>query len=337
MHILVTGGAGYVGSHVCLELLQAGHSVVVIDNLHNGKRSALDRVEELADAPIELIVADLRDQGALRRTFEGHSFDAVIHLAGLKAVGESTERPLDYYANNVGGTLSLLGEMDRHDVRCVVFSSSATVYGDPQQMPIREDAPLGATSPYGHSKLMVEQMLRDLCSADPRWSAVLLRYFNPVGAHPSGRIGEDPRGIPGNLLPFVCQVAAGRRSVLKVFGNDYPTLDGTGVRDYLHVVDLALGHVAALRARAKLPGVHAYNLGTGEGASVHDLRRAVEDACGVPIPYEIVERRPGDIARCWADPSRARIELGWEASRSLAAAAEDAWRWQQGNPDGYPD
>lgn len=339
MRILVTGGAGYIGSHTCLELLLAGHDVIVVDNLSNSKKEALHRVRELAGPEhagrLSFHRVDLLDRAALANVFARAPVDAVIHFAGLKAVGESVSIPLRYYHNNVTGTLILCEVMADHGVRNLVFSSSATVYGDPATVPIVEDFPLSATNPYGRSKLMIEDILRDLGRADPAWNAILLRYFNPVGAHKSGRIGEDPNGIPNNLVPFVAQVAVGRLPDLHVFGDDYPTPDGTGVRDYIHVVDLALGHLAALNKLADHPGVVAYNLGTGHGHSVLEVVAAFEAASGRPIPYRVVARRPGDIATSYADPSRAAADLGWTATRDLAEMCADAWRWQMQNPDGY--
>lgn len=335
MRVLVTGGAGYIGSHTCLELLQAGCEVTVADNLSNSREEALRRVRELAGRNLCFHRVDLRDRGGLSRVFHGASFDAVIHFAGLKAVGESVEMPLRYYHNNVTGTLVLCEVMAEHGVRALVFSSSATVYGDPASVPIREDFPLSATNPYGRSKLMIEEILRDLHRADPRWRIALLRYFNPVGAHPSGRIGEDPNGIPNNLLPYVTQVAVGKFPELRVFGGDYPTPDGTGVRDYIHVVDLAVGHLRALEKLREHPGVGVWNLGTGRGHSVLEMVAAVEKAAGRPIPYRMVDRRDGDVAACWADPAKARRELGWSATRTLEEMAADAWRWQSANPNGY--
>ncbi len=339
MRILVTGGAGYIGSHTCLELLNAGHEVVVVDNLSNSKEEALRRVGELAgpDAARRLTLhrVDLLDRAALDAVFGRAPVDAVIHFAGLKAVGESVAIPLRYYHNNVTGTLILCEVMAAHGVRNLVFSSSATVYGDPARVPITEDFPLSATNPYGRTKLMIEDILRDLGRADPAWNAILLRYFNPVGAHASGRIGEDPNGIPNNLMPFVAQVAVGRLPELRVFGNDYPTPDGTGIRDYIHVVDLALGHLAALDRLAANPGVVAYNLGTGRGYSVLEMVAAFEKVTGRQIPYRIVARRPGDVAVSYADPTRAQAELGWRAVRGLADMCADTWRWQSQNPNGY--
>ncbi|OQA46991.1 MAG: UDP-glucose 4-epimerase [Chloroflexi bacterium ADurb.Bin325] len=339
MRILVTGGAGYIGSHTCVELLNAGHEVIVVDNLSNSKEEALHRVAALAgpDGSRRLTFhrVDLLDRPALDAVFGGAAVDAVIHFAGLKAVGESVAIPLRYYQNNVSGTLVLYDVMAAHGVKNIVFSSSATVYGDPAHVPITEDAPLSATNPYGRSKLMIEEILRDLGRADPALNAILLRYFNPVGAHASGHIGEDPNGIPNNLMPFAAQVAVGRLPELHVFGNDYPTPDGTGVRDYIHVVDLALGHLAALDHLATNPGVVAYNLGTGRGYSVLEVVDAFGQAVGRPIPYRIVARRPGDIAVSYADPARAQAALGWRAVRGLADMCADTWRWQSQNPNGY--
>lgn len=336
MKILVTGGAGYIGSHTCVELLKAGHQVTVIDNLSNSSVVSLDRVRSLQEGTLEFVELDLRDATALSEVFKAGHFDAVIHFAGLKAVGESTSRPVEYYDNNVGGSITLLQEMARYGVYTLIFSSSATVYGDPDEVPIREDAALRPTNPYGQSKLMVEQILADLQRADDRWSVSLLRYFNPVGAHPSGLIGEDPRGIPNNLMPFISQVAVGRLPKLRVFGDDYPTPDGTGVRDYIHVVDLARGHLAALERHHRDSGCHVYNLGTGNGISVLEMRAAFEEASARPIPFEIVARRPGDIAECWADPRRAESSLNWMAQLSLDDMVRDGWRWQAQNPEGYP-
>ena len=335
MRILVTGGAGYIGSHTCLELLRAGHEVVVVDNLSNSKAEALRRVQELAGRALVFHRVDLLDRAALDTAFAGPKIDAVIHFAGLKAVGESVTIPLRYYHNNITGTLMLCEAMRAHGVRNLVFSSSATVYGDPAAVPITEDMPLSATNPYGRSKLMIEEILRDLYVSDAAWNIALLRYFNPVGAHASGRIGEDPNGIPNNLLPFVAQVAVGKLPGLQVFGDDYPTPDGTGIRDYIHVVDLALGHLAALERLAAGPGVVTYNLGTGRGYSVLEVIAAFEQVSGRRIPYKFVGRRPGDIATCYADPSKARAELGWEATRDLTEMCADAWRWQSDNPQGY--
>ncbi|NBC48330.1 MAG: UDP-glucose 4-epimerase GalE [Gammaproteobacteria bacterium] len=337
MKVLVTGGAGYIGSHTCVELLAAGHEVVVIDNLSNSKAAALERVQEISARSLRFVHGDLRDTALLERLFGEQRIDAVVHFAGLKAVGESSEIPLAYYDNNIGGTLRLCQAMASAGVKRLVFSSSATVYGDPASVPIREDFPLAATNPYGRTKLFIEWILRDLQRAEPDWDIALLRYFNPVGAHASGRIGEDPNGIPNNLMPFVAQVAIGKREALQVFGDDYPTPDGTGVRDYIHVVDLALGHLAALEALSDSPGLITCNLGTGRGYSVLEMVRAFEAASGCQIPYRIVGRRPGDIAACYADPSYARERLGWQAERGLEQMVADVWRWQQQNPDGYPE
>jgi len=340
MNILITGGAGYIGSHTCLELLQAGHEIQVIDNFSNSCREALVRVQSLAGRRLDFIQGDLRDLETVRQVLRQRPFQAVIHFAGLKAVGESTERPLDYYENNVVGTLNLCRAMHEAKVRNIVFSSSATVYlgffvDTPVAVPIREDAPLSATNPYGRTKLMIEEILRDLHAGDGRWNAVLLRYFNPVGAHPSGRIGEDPRGLPNNLMPYVSQVAVGRLPELLVFGADYPTPDGTGVRDYIHVVDLAKGHVKALERLRDRPGVVAYNLGTGRGYSVLELVQSFVRVNGVPIPYRVVGRRPGDIALYYADPRQAERELSWRAELGLEDMVRDTWRWQTANPQGY--
>lgn len=329
MKILVTGGAGYIGSHTCVELIKAGYQVVVVDNLCNSKSSVLDRIATITGVTVPFIQVDLREREQLEKVFAQHRFDAVMHFAGLKAVGESVAEPLRYYDNNVEGSLVLFQVMAQHDVRNLVFSSSATVYGDPATVPILEDFPLAATNPYGRSKLMIEDMLRDLATSDPSWRIALLRYFNPAGAHESGLIGEDPNDIPNNLFPYVAQVASGRRSLLSVYGDDYPTDDGTGVRDYIHVVDLASGHVKTL---AKLTdsdaGVMTYNLGTGRGSSVLQMVKAFEHASGRPIPYQVVARRPGDIAVCYADASLAQRELGWRAERSIEQMCADSWRWQ---------
>lgn len=333
--VLVTGGAGYIGSHACVSLISAGFAVVVLDNLCNASAEAVRRVEEISGAQVPLVRGDVRDAACLDALFTEHTIDAVMHFAGLKAVGESVEKPLEYYDNNVNGTLVLLAAMQRAQVSRIIFSSSATVYGDPASVPIREDFPTSATNPYGRSKLMVEEILGDWDAAHPEWSIGRLRYFNPVGAHSSGRIGEDPQGWPNNLMPFVAQVAVGRRDKLSVFGGDYPTPDGTGVRDYIHVMDLAEGHVAALRFILEQPGLLTVNLGTGKGASVLDMVRAFERASGRDIPYEIVDRRAGDIAECWADPAMAQTLLGWQATRSLEEMCADTWRWQEANPQGY--
>jgi UDP-glucose 4-epimerase len=333
--LLVTGGAGYIGSHTAVALLEAGHRVVSLDNYSNSSPLALERVQRIAGRPLTAVEGDVRDAALLARLFAGHAFDGVIHFAALKAVGESVAQPLAYYENNVGGTLSLLRAMDTAGVRRFVFSSSATVYGAPDVLPITEQAPVRTTNPYGATKAMVEQVLRDLAAADDRWSVVSLRYFNPIGAHPSGEIGEDPNDIPNNLFPFICQVAAGRREQLAVFGDDWPTPDGTGVRDYLHVVDLAAGHLRAFEFVQRHAGMVPVNLGTGRGVSVLQLVRAFEAATGQPIAYRIVGRRPGDIAECWADPTSAERLLGWRAEFGVERACADGWRWQRRNPDGY--
>lgn len=333
--ILVTGGAGYIGSHTCVKLLEAGHELVVLDNLCNSKEEALRRVQALAGKPLTFIQGDIRDEAALNEAFR-HPIEAVIHFAGLKAVGESVAKPLEYYENNVSGTLALLRAMKRHGVNRLVFSSSATVYGNPASTPITEDFPLSATNPYGRSKLIVEDMLRDFAKAEPEWRIALLRYFNPIGAHESGDIGEDPNGIPNNLMPFITQVASGKQACLKVFGNDYPTHDGTGVRDYIHVVDLAVGHVKAVQALHRQPGLLTANLGTGKGYSVLDMVKTFERVNEVAVPHEIVARRPGDIAECWANPAAAERLLGWRAEKGLEEMCRDSWRWQSRNPAGFP-
>lgn len=335
MKVLVTGGAGYIGSHTVLELLQAGHEVCVVDNLSNSSQESLRRVEALTGGRIDFREVDILDKAALTAVMAGAGFDAVIHFAALKAVGESVSKPLRYYQNNITGTLALCEVMREQGVSRIVFSSSATVYGDPHSVPITEDFPLQATNPYGHTKLMMEQILTDLHRADPTFQVALLRYFNPIGAHESGRIGEDPAGIPNNLLPYISQVAVGRREKLSVYGDDYPTPDGTGVRDYIHVVDLAIGHLKALQKLAADPGILTCNLGTGEGYSVLEMVKAFETASGRPVPYEIVPRRPGDIAECYADPAYALQVLGWKAERGITEMCRDAWGWQSGNPTGY--
>jgi UDP-glucose 4-epimerase len=327
VRVLVTGGAGYIGSHTVVELMAAGFDVTILDNLSNSKAPVIDRIEAIAGRRPNFLAGDIRDRDSLLRTLPG--CDAVIHFAGLKAVGESVERPIEYYDNNVAGSVKLFEAMRDTGVKTLVFSSSATVYGDPASVPIREDFPLSATNPYGRSKLMIEDMLRDIAKADASWRIALLRYFNPVGAHASGTLGEDPNGIPNNLMPYVSQVAVGKLQQLSVFGNDYPTPDGTGVRDYIHVVDLALGHLAALGALAKAPGLLTVNLGTGHGYSVLDMVRAFETASGRPVPYRIAPRRPGDIAQCYADPALAAHLLGWQAERGIEAMCADSWRWQQ--------
>jgi UDP-glucose 4-epimerase len=337
--ILVTGGAGYIGSHTAVQLLEAGHDIVVVDNLDNSSEEALTRVREITGRSVEFHRLDLVDQEALDRLFQEDRFDSVVHFAGLKAVGESTEVPLRYYRNNLVGTVNLLDAMSRYGPRRLVFSSSATVYGEPEAVPITEHSRLRATNPYGRTKLFIEEMCRDLASAPPDgqpWQIILLRYFNPVGAHESGRLGEDPTGVPNNLMPFIMQVAVGRRDKLKVFGGDYPTEDGTAIRDYIHVVDLALGHLAALEKLSEVEGCVAVNLGTGRGYSVLEILRAAEKAVGKEIPHEIVERRPGDATTVYADPGFALEFLGWKASRSLEDICEDSWRWQQLNPEGLP-
>jgi UDP-glucose 4-epimerase len=333
--LLITGGAGYIGSHTLVEFLQAGHEVVCLDNYVNSSPEALRRVERISGKSVVQVDGDLRDAALLDRLFAQHAVDGVVHFAALKAVGESVAKPLVYYDNNLTGALVLLAAMSRAGIKRLVFSSSATVYGIPETLPLREDAPLSATNPYGQTKLMVEQILRDLARAEPEWSIVSLRYFNPIGAHPSGLIGEDPHDIPNNLFPFVTQVAAGKRERLNVFGNDWPTLDGTGVRDYLHVVDLALGHLAAFDYARATTGCREINLGTGRGTSVLELVQAFEDATGRKVPHVVAPRRPGDIAACWADPSLAHELLGWRSERSIAQACADGWRWQSNNPNGY--
>lgn len=336
--ILVTGGAGYIGSHTCVELLNAGSDVTVFDNFSNSHPESLARVQRITGKPVRLIRGDCRDRVALVSALRESGATAVIHFAGLKAVGESVQQPLAYYDNNVVGSLRLLEAMGECRVKQLVFSSSATVYGEPQKLPLTEDHPLSATNPYGQTKLMVEEILRDLRRSDATWRIGILRYFNPVGAHASGLIGEDPRGVPNNLVPFVAQVAVGRREYLNVWGQDYPTPDGTGVRDYIHVVDLALGHLKALEALTRLdglPGCMTVNLGTGRGYSVLDIVRAFEAASGKPVPYKVGPRRPGDVAACYADPARAAAQLGWRAERGLPAMCADAWRWQSANPNGY--
>lgn len=333
--ILVTGGAGYIGSHTVVELLAKGNELLILDNFSNSSPKVLERIETISGRRPLLLEGDIRDRDALKAVFAAHPITAVIHFAGLKAVGESVEQPLSYYDNNVVGSLRLFEAMAEANVKTLVFSSSATVYGDPHTVPIREDFPLQATNPYGRTKLHIEEMLRDIARSDPAWRIALLRYFNPVGAHPSGLIGENPRGIPNNLMPYVTQVAVGRRPKLGVFGNDYPTPDGTGVRDYIHVVDLARGHLAALDALAREAGMMTVNLGTGQGYSVLDVVKAFEKASGRPVPYEFLPRRAGDVASCYADPALAISQLGWRAEYCLDDMCRDAWRWQEGNPEGY--
>ena len=336
MKVLVTGGAGYIGSHTCVELMQAGHEVVIFDNLSGSHVAAIGRIARIVGRTPEFTKADVRDSGALREVFVRHRFDAVIHFAGLKAVGESVEKPIEYYDNNVQGALVLCRAMAQAGVGVLVFSSSATVYGNAASVPIREDAPLGPTNPYGHSKLMVERILQDLEASDPgAWRIALLRYFNPVGAHPSGLIGEDPQGIPNNLMPNIAQVAVGIREKIRVFGSDYPTRDGTGVRDYIHVVDLARGHLAALETMQRERRGMTVNLGTGRGVSVLETVRAFERASGRAVPFELVPRRAGDVAECYADPSLAAKILGWKATFTLEDMCRDTWRWQSMNPHGY--
>jgi UDP-glucose 4-epimerase len=333
--VLVTGGAGYIGTHTCVELLNAGYEIVVVDNLHNSKEEALNRVKKITGKDFPFYCVDLLDKVSLTKIFKENEVDSVIHFAGLKAVGESVAKPLFYYNNNITGTLVLAEVMSEFGVKNLVFSSSATVYGDPASVPITEDFPLHATNPYGRTKLMIEDILRDLSVADKDLNIAVLRYFNPIGAHKSGTIGEDPNGIPNNLLPFIAQVAVGKLECLQIFGDDYPTKDGTGVRDYIHVVDLALGHLKALEKLDSKPGVVTCNLGTGHGYSVLDVIKAFEKASGVEIKHKLVTRRPGDIAECYADPANAKATLGWVAERSIEQMCEDSWRWQSTNPNGY--
>lgn len=336
MSILVAGGAGFIGSHTCVELLDAGYDVVVVDNLYNASPEALKRVEKITGKKVTFYEADILDREALNKIFDAHDIEAVIHFAGYKAVGESVQKPIEYYHNNMTGTLVLCDVMRNHGVKNIVFSSSATVYGDPAQIPITENCPKGQpTNPYGWTKSMLEQVLTDIHTSDSEWNVILLRYFNPIGAHKSGLIGEDPKGIPNNLVPYVAQVAVGKREALGVFGNDYDTPDGTGVRDYIHVVDLAAGHVKAIEKLRQNPGVEIYNLGTGNGYSVLQVVAAFEKACGHAIPYEIKPRREGDIATCYCDPEKAKNDLGWVAKYGIDEMCEDSWRWQSTNPDGY--
>ena len=338
MAILVTGGAGFIGSHTCVELLEAGYEVVVVDNLYNASRKSMDRIEQITGKKPTFYEADILDREALNKIFEKEQIDSVIHFAGLKAVGESVAKPIEYYYNNIAGTLVLCDVMRKHNVKNIVFSSSATVYGDPAFIPITEECPKGKiTNPYGQTKGMLEQVLEDIHVSDPEWNVILLRYFNPIGAHKSGLIGEDPKGIPNNLVPYVAQVAIGKLECLGVFGDDYDTPDGTGVRDYIHVVDLAKGHVAAIKKLEEKKGVLIYNLGTGKGYSVLDVVHAFEKACGKKIPYAVKPRRPGDIATCYADPAKAKAELGWEAENGLEEMCADSWRWQSMNPNGYEE
>lgn len=337
MNVLVTGGAGYIGSHTCVQLIEAGMTPIIFDNLYNAKAAVIDRIEKVSKTRPVFVKGDVRDKQALIEAMKTHNIDSVIHFAGLKAVGESVAKPIEYYDNNVNGTLVLVNAMREAGVKHLVFSSSATVYGDPASVPITESFPTSATNPYGRSKLMVEECLTDFHKANPDWTITLLRYFNPVGSHPTGEMGEDPQGIPNNLMPFVSQVAVGRREYLSVFGDDYPTPDGTGVRDYIHVMDLADGHIAALKTLNGQEALSIYNLGTGNGTSVLDMVKAFEVASGKEVPYKIVERRPGDIAECWADPTKANQELNWTATRTLVDMTTDGWRWQSQNPEGYPE
>ena len=338
MRILVTGGAGYIGSHTCIELINAGYDIVVLDNLCNSSKESLKRVEKIVGREIKFYEADIRDAKAMKHIFDNEEIDAVIHFAGLKAVGESVAKPLEYYDNNINGTLVLCDAMRNAGVKNLIFSSSATVYGDPAFIPITEECPKGqCTNPYGWTKSMLEQILSDIQKADPEWNVILLRYFNPIGAHKSGTMGENPNGIPNNLMPYVTQVAVGKLKELGVFGNDYDTHDGTGVRDYIHVVDLAIGHVKALKKVEENAGLKVYNLGTGTGYSVLDIVKNFEAATGVKVPYVIKDRRPGDIATCYADAAKAKEELGWEAQYGIKEMCEDAWRWQSNNPRGYEE
>ncbi len=339
MKLLVTGGAGFIGSHTCVELLNSGFDVVIADDLSNSKAMVIDRIEEITGRRPAFYQIDVCDRAALNDLFEKESpIGGVIHFAGFKAVGESTRKPIEYYTNNLLSTLVLCDVMRSHDCRNIVFSSSATVYGDPAFVPITEECPLGErTNPYGETKAMQERILTDIWKSDPAWKVILLRYFNPIGAHESGKIGEDPKGIPNNLLPYVAQVASGKLEKVHVFGNDYPTPDGTGVRDYIHVVDLAKGHVRAIEALDRLEGVNVFNLGTGKGYSVLEIIQAFSKACGKDLPYQIDARRPGDIAECWSDPAKAEAVLGWKAEKNLEDMCRDAWRWQSQNPDGYAE
>lgn len=338
MKILVTGGAGYIGSHTCVELTEEGYEVVIVDNLYNASEKAVERIKEITGKDVVFYRADIRDYNAMNDIFAKEKPYAVIHFAGMKAVGESVSKPMEYYENNIGGTLTLCKAMRENGCKNMIFSSSATVYGDPAFIPITEECPKGVcTNPYGWTKHMLEQILTDIQTSDPEWNVILLRYFNPIGAHKSGLIGEDPKGIPNNLLPYVAQVAIGKLECVRVFGNDYDTPDGTGVRDYIHVVDLAKGHVKAIRKLMEKPGVKIYNLGTGKGYSVLDVIKAFEKACGKKIPYQIKERRPGDIATCYSDATLAKEELGWEAEYGMDEMCADSWRWQSKNPNGYAD
>ena len=334
--ILVTGGSGYIGSHTVLELLNKDYNVVVVDNLSNSSYESLRRVQKITGKTVTFYENDIRDTAALEKIFSAHKFDAVIHFAAFKAVGESCKLPLKYYENNISGTVNLLQVMDKYNVKKIIFSSSATVYGSPERLPLTEDCRLSTTNPYGATKLMMENIMTDVWKADNEWNIILLRYFNPVGSHESGLIGEDPKGIPNNLMPYVAQVASGKLQCINVFGNDYDTPDGTGVRDYIHVVDLALGHVAAIE-RVNESGVHIYNLGTGQGYSVLEMIRAFEKACGKTLPYRICDRRPGDIAACYASPYKAALELGWRAKYGIEEMCASQWKWQSGNPNGYEE
>jgi UDP-glucose 4-epimerase len=333
--VLVTGGAGYIGSHTCIELSEAGYDFVVYDNLCNSSREAINRVEKIIRKKVPFVYGDIRDKKALQKVFDMYDITSVIHFAGLKAVGESVQKPLEYYDNNVYGSIALLEVMNENRCKKIIFSSSATVYGDPKTTPIKEDFELSATNPYGRSKLFIEEILHDVYVSDDKYKIIILRYFNPVGAHKSGLIGEDPNGEPNNLMPYIAQVAVGKRDHLNIFGNDYNTPDGTGVRDYIHVTDLAKGHVKALNKISNIDNVLTVNLGTGQGYSVLEMVQAFEKASGKKIPYKIVSRRPGDIAKCYADPSYAKEVLGWEAKHDIDAMCEDTWRWQQKNPEGY--
>jgi len=335
--ILVTGGAGYIGSHTCVELLESGFQVVVVDNLCNSQYVSIERVQEITGKQLAFVELDVLDEEALSKVFEQFSIDAVIHFAGLKAVGESVDIPLDYYKNNLVGTLCLLEVMSKYDVKNIVFSSSATVYGEPASLPIKEDFPLSAVNPYGKSKLFIEEILRDLSISDQNWNISILRYFNPVGAHPSGLIGEDPNGVPNNLMPYISQVAIGKLKELSIYGDDYPTIDGTGVRDYVHVVDLAVGHIKALIKLEQAPGCIIHNLGTGEGYSVMQMIKGIEKASGRKVTYQIKGRRSGDVAECYADPSLAKEELDWVAEKGHKQMCQDLWNWQTKNPNGYAD
>ena len=336
MNILVTGGAGFIGSHTCVELINAGYNPIILDNLSNSKRESVRRIEEITGKKVKLVVCDIRDRAGLDKVFSENNIDAVIHFAGLKAVGESCQKPLEYYDNNIGGSVTLFEAMRDAGVKKIVFSSSATVYGAENESPLREDMPEGkTTNPYGTTKLYIERILRDTFASDDSWSICLLRYFNPIGAHKSGKIGEDPKGIPNNLVPYIAQVAVGKREFLNVYGDDYNTHDGTGVRDYIHVVDLALGHIKAVEKVLGENGCFTYNLGTGTGYSVLDVVKAFEKACGHEIAYKIAPRRDGDLATCYSDPSKALRELGWKAERGIDEMCEDSWRWQSQNPDGY--